>query len=97
MPTYITLFKWTGQGVKDVKNAPARFEAARKLIEANGGKLVGLYVMMGEYDLVAVTEGPSDEMASASALSIASRGNARMTTMRAFTTGEFSEIVKNIR
>jgi uncharacterized protein with GYD domain len=29
MPTSVTLFKWTGQGAKDMKNAPARFAAAK--------------------------------------------------------------------
>jgi len=29
MPTYVTLFQWTDQGVRDVKNAPTRFEAAK--------------------------------------------------------------------
>jgi uncharacterized protein with GYD domain len=96
MPTYVTLFKWTEQGVKDVKSAPARFEASKKLTESMGGKVLGLYVTMGDYDIVAVTEGPSDEVASATALSIASKGNARTTTMRAFTESEFSEIVKKI-
>ena len=96
MPTYVTLFKWTEQGVKDVKNAPARFQAAKKLTESMGGKVLGLYVTMGEYDVVAVTEGPSDEVASAVALSIASKGNAKTTTMRAFTEGEFAEIVKKV-
>ena len=96
MPTYVTLFKWTEQGVKDVKNAPARFEASKKLTEAMGGKVLGLYVTMGDYDIVAVTEGPSDELAAAIALSIASKGNARTTTMRAFTESEFAEIVKKV-
>jgi uncharacterized protein with GYD domain len=96
MPTYVTLFKWTEQGVKDVKNAPARFQAAKKLTESMGGKVLGLYVTMGEYDIVAVTEGPSDEVASAVALSIASKGNAKTTTMRAFTESEFAEIVKKV-
>ena len=96
MPTYVTLFKWTEQGAKAVKNAPVRFEAAKKLTESMGGKFLGLYVTMGEYDIVAVTEGPSDEVASAIALSVASQGNAKTTTMRAFTESEFSEIVKRI-
>jgi len=61
-----------------------------------GGKILGLYVTMGEYDIVAVTEGPSDEVAAATALSMASKGNAKTTTMRAFTESEFSEIVKKV-
>lgn len=93
MPTYVTLFKWTEQGVKDVHNAPVRFQASKKLAESRGGKILGLYVTMGEYDVVAVTEGPNDEVATAVALSIASMGNAKTTTMRAFTEGEFLEIL----
>jgi len=96
MPTYVTLFKWTEQGVKDVKNAPARFEASKKLTQSMGGKILGLYVTMGEYDIVAVSEGPSDEVAAAIALSIASKGNAQTLTMRAFTEKEFSEVVKKV-
>ncbi len=96
MPTYVTLFKWTEQGVKDIKNVPARFEAAKKLVEAGGGKNLGIYVTMGDWDIVAITEGPSDEMAAAAALSIASKGNSRTTTMRAFTEGEFAEILTKV-
>ena len=97
MPTYVTLFKWTEQGVKNVKDAPARFKASKQLVESLGGKFLGLYVTMGEYDIVAVTEGPSDEAASAVALSIASKGNAKTTTLRAFTEKEFSEILKKVQ
>jgi uncharacterized protein with GYD domain len=51
---------------------------------------------MGDYDIVAVTEGADDEMAAAVALSVASKGNAKTTTMRAFTESEFAEIVKKV-
>ena len=96
MPTHVTLFKWTEQGVKDVKNAPARFQASKKLTKSMGGKMLGLYVTMGEYDVVTVTEGKSDEVAAAVALSIGAKGNVKTVTMRAFTENEFSEIVKKV-
>ena len=96
MQTSVTLFKWTEQGVKDVKNMPAPFEASKKLVESVRGKMLGLYVTMGEYDVVAVTEGPSDEAAAALALSIAAKGNVKTTTMRAFPASEFSEIVQKV-
>ncbi len=79
-----------------MKSAPARFAAAKKLIEAKGGRMLGLYVTMGQYDIVAITEGPNDEAASAIALSIASQGNAKTTTMRAFTENEFAGIVAQV-
>jgi len=96
VPTYVTLFKWTEQGVKDIRNVPARFDAAKKLVEAGGGKTLGIYVTMGDWDIVAITQGPSDEMAAAAALSIASRGNSRTTTVRAFTETEFAEILTKV-
>jgi uncharacterized protein with GYD domain len=96
MPTYVTLFNWTDQGVRDAKNAPGRFEAAKKLTQSAGGKVLGLYVTMGEYDVVAVIEGPDDETAAAVALSIAAKGNAKTLTMRAFTEQEFAGILKKV-
>jgi uncharacterized protein with GYD domain len=96
MPTYVTLYKWTDQAAKDVKNAPARFQVSRKLIESLGGKVLGVYVTMGEYDVVIMSELPNDEVACNVALSIASKGNVKSTTMRAFTESEFSDVVKKL-
>ena len=96
MPTYITLFKWTEQGIKNVKDAPARMEQSVKQAEQLGGKVLGFYVTMGEYDLVSITEWPSDEAAATTALAISSRGNVRTMTMRAFTAAEFAELSKKL-
>ena len=39
MPTYIMLAKWTDQGIRNVKESPQRLDAAKKGIEAAGGKI----------------------------------------------------------
>ena len=96
MPTYVSLLKFTEHGVKTIKEAPARFDAAKKMVEALGGKVLGIYVTMGDYDIVAITEGPSDEIAAAAALSLASKGYDRTTTVRAFTEREFTEILTKV-
>ncbi len=67
MPTYVTLVKWTEQGIQKIKDLPDRLESAGKLMEAMGGKFTGTYITMGEYDMVVVSEGPSDEAATAAA------------------------------
>ncbi len=85
MPVYVTLFQWTDAGVRNIKDMPARIAESRKTAEQLGGKVLGLYVTMGAYDLVSVIEWPNDEAAATTALAISSRGNARTTTMRAFT------------
>jgi uncharacterized protein with GYD domain len=96
MPVYVTLFRWTDNGVKNVKEAPAKIAESRRTAEELGGKVLGLYVTMGDYDLVSVVEWPSDETAATTALAVSSRGNARTITMRAFTEQEFAGIAKKL-
>ena len=96
MPTYITLYNWTEQGIKNVKEAPARIEANIKSIKAAGGKVLGVYLTMGKYDLVAISEAPNDETISAALLAQGIKGNVRSTTLKAFTVEQFAEIVKKL-
>jgi len=96
MPTYITLYNWTEQGIKDVKEAPARIQANIKAAEAAGGKVLGVFLTMGQYDLVAISEAPSDEDIAAHLLTQGMQGNVRSITLKAFTTGQFAQIVKKL-
>ena len=96
MPTYIILMNLTEQGVKNIKEAPERIEAAAKALEAAGGKLKDFYTVMGPYDYVAIAEGPSDEVAMAQLLGLGAAGNVRTTTLKAFTKEEFSELLKKL-
>jgi uncharacterized protein with GYD domain len=96
MPSYIILMKLTEQGAKAIKEAPARVEAGTKSWEAMGGKLTGFYVVMGDYDYVAVGEAPNDETAATFALALGSLGNVKTTTLRAFTKDEFAALVKKL-
>ena len=96
MPTYISLYKFTDQGIKGIKEIPSRIEEAVKNYEKMGGKVIGVYPVLGEYDIVAIGEAPSDETAMTFALALGSQGNVRTTTLKAFTTEEFKEIVKKL-
>ena len=96
MPTYIMLMKLTEQGVKDIKNAPQRIEQAAKTAEAMGGKMIGFYTVMGEYDYVVIGECPSDEVMMTFLLGVGSLGNVRTTTLKAFTSEEFAAMVKKL-
>jgi uncharacterized protein with GYD domain len=96
MNTYITLMKLTDQGVKNLKEAPKRIETNIKSVEKAGGKLIGFYSTLGEYDYIAISEGPSDEAAATFNLALSSQGNIRTTTLRAFTIKEFAEMIKTL-
>jgi uncharacterized protein with GYD domain len=96
MNTYITLMKLTDQGVKTLKEAPKRIEANLKAVEGAGGKMIGFYLTLGEYDYIAIAEGPSDEVATSFNLALSAQGNVRTTTLKAFTLEEFTSMVNKM-
>ena len=92
MPTYITLIRYTKQGVKTFKELSQRIEETKTAGEPVGAKLVGYYLTMGQYDAVAITEAPDDATIATLALAAGARGSVRTETMRAFTEEEAIEI-----
>ncbi len=84
MVTYISLTNWTEQGIKDVKDSPARLDAAQALAKKLGGEMKQIFLTMGGYDMVAILELPNDEAAATMALKLGSSGSIRTTTLKAF-------------
>ena len=96
MPTYINFLSFTEQGVKTIKDLPARIAVGRQAIEANGGKLLNNYLTMGAQDAVIVLEAPDDETVVSIALATAGLGNIRTTSMRAFTEAEIPGVLSKM-
>ena len=96
MATYITFINFTEQGIKTIKDLPARIAAGRQAFEANGGKLLNYYLTFGAQDAVVVYEFPDDETTASMALAQAGIGNLRTTTMRAFTEAEIPGILSKM-
>jgi uncharacterized protein with GYD domain len=93
MPTYITLARWTQQGITQVKESPARLDAFKQLVESAGGAVKGFYMVTGQYDMVIVSEAPNDEAVVKVALATSSKGGVRTETLRAFTENEYRKII----
>jgi uncharacterized protein with GYD domain len=93
MPTYITLARWTQQGIEKVKESPARLEAFKQLVKSAGGEVKSFYMVTGQYDMVIVSEAPNDEAVAKVTLATASRGAIRTETTRAFTEAEYRKII----
>ncbi len=96
MAKYIMLINYTQQGIANIKESPNRAEAARGLARDCGAEMTDLYLTMGEYDLVAIVEAPSDDAVAKFALAIGSIGNVRSKTLKAFTEDQFREIVQSL-
>ncbi len=96
MGTYIALFNYTDQGIRNIKDSPDRAEAARKVIQDMGGDMKAMYLTMGDYDLIAIIEASSDEVVARFVLAVGALGNVRTTTLKAFTETEFRDIVAGL-
>jgi uncharacterized protein with GYD domain len=96
MPYYIMLLKWTDQGIKNIKDSPKRVAAAKALVEKTGGKWLGFYYTLGQYDMVAIVEGTSDESAMSNLMAIGSQGSIRSTTLKAFPAAEAAKIIEKL-
>jgi uncharacterized protein with GYD domain len=96
MATYLSLLRYTEQGIQNIKESPARLDAAKKAFQAVGGELKQFFLTMGRYDAVIVSEAPDDETAAKIALSFGSLGNIRTETMRVFTEGEYRKIIGSL-
>ncbi len=89
----MSLVRWTDQGARGVKDAPARIAAVEKVLEQVGARFTELYLTMGRYDYVAVMEAPDDETATKAVLAVSSLGNVRTETLRAYKRAEIGKII----
>lgn len=96
MPTYITLIQFTQQGIQNIKESPARLDAAKAGIEAVGGRFIGYYLTMGRYDAVIISEGPDDEAVARILLATGAQGNVRTETLRAFDEDEYRRLIATL-
>jgi uncharacterized protein with GYD domain len=79
-----------------IKDSPNRFSSFKASVEKAGGKLIGGYFTLGEYDVVIIIEAPNDEAVMSLMLKLGSAGNARTKTLKAFTAEEGMKIIKDL-
>jgi uncharacterized protein with GYD domain len=96
MPTYLSLVHWTHEGITKVKESPSRLDAAKKAIEASGGKMKQIYMLMGQYDVAILVEAPDDATVARINLALGSKGSVRTETSRAFSEEEYRKIISKL-
>ena len=94
MATYIALLQFTDQGIRNVKDTTKRAAAAADAGAKMGIKVADIFWTLGHYDLVIVADAPDEETMTAFMLKLASLGNVKSQTMRAFRSGEMEAILK---
>jgi uncharacterized protein with GYD domain len=92
VPHYVSLIKWTDQGIRNIKDSPKRAEAARKQAQQMGGS-VQLWYTLGKYDIVALSDFPEDAIAQKFLFWLGSLGNVRTTTLKAWSEEEAAKLI----
>ena len=86
MAHYVTLMRWTTQGYAGLPKWRERIEEGERIIADAGGSLVGVYVTLGRYDVVAIEI----------LMKLNRYGAEHTETLRAFTREEAEEIVRKL-
>ena len=96
MEPFIILGEFTSQGVEKFKDIVARLEQSKADVEKAGGRWIGYWLTMGQYDFIAIVEMP-DAMAMARVLLAAGiEGNVQTETLRAFSEEEAAAIAASL-
>ena len=96
MPHYVSLMRWTSKGVAGLPAWRERVDEGERIVEEAGGKLVGVYVTLGRYDVVEIFEARDDDTAAEILMKLQRHGAEHTETLRAFTREEAEAIVKRL-
>jgi uncharacterized protein with GYD domain len=98
MVKYLVQFSYTGEGLKGLvkEGGSKRREAIEQLVKSLGGKLLSYYFAYGEYDGIAIVEGPEMVNHLAGLLAINASGAVKTKTTVLITPEEVDQAVKKI-
>jgi len=90
MPTYIMLTRFTPDGVKTLKDNPARVHEVTKEVEQLGVKVINQWATLGSYDFISVVEAPDEKTMLKLSVEMGSRGTVQNETLTAIDSQEFT-------
>ena len=96
MATYITLYNYTDQGIRNVKDTTKRANAFIELAKSKGVVVKEIFWTLGQYDVVAIFDAPDDKVVTALGLTLSKLGNVRTQTLRAFSQADMDAILSGV-
>ena len=93
MPTYVSLFRFTDQGARNIRDTRDRAAAFRQSAQAAGVTVREVYWLLGTYDGLLVLEAPDEETVTALMIGLDAMGNVHTQTMRAFDESEIGGVL----
>ena len=96
MNTYIIMVRYTEQGARNIKQAPTRLDASRKLFASMGAEIKQWFLTFGQYDALMIAEAPDAETIAKLTLTLCSLGNVTTETVRAFDEAEYRAVIESL-
>lgn len=93
MACYVSLLRFTPQGVRNIKKSPARAAAFRKAAEKAGVKVEAQFWTTGTYDGVLILSAANETKVFSVIAALAASGNVSTQSLQAFDAKEFKAIV----
>jgi uncharacterized protein with GYD domain len=97
MPIFMMFGKYSSEALKGI--SPERTDRTVEVIKKNGGKVISMYAVMGEHDLVLTLDFPDSEKALATSVALNKLTGISFTTSPIVEVEQFDKLIaeaKNI-
>ncbi len=91
MATFLMFGKYTPDALKKI--SAERTKEAQEVIKKNKGKVISMYALLGETDLVFIVDLPSTEAAITTSIALNKMTGISFTTHQAVSVEEFDKII----
>ena len=95
MPIFLMFGKYSSEALKGI--SPERTDRAVELIRKNGGKIVSMYAVLGEHDLVFTLDFPDGERALATSVALNKMTGISFTTSPVVEVEKFDKLMTEAR
>jgi uncharacterized protein with GYD domain len=95
MPIFMMFGKYSTEALKGI--SPERTDKAVELIKKNGGKVISMYAVMGEHDLVFTLEFPNSENAIAASVALNKLTGISFTTSPVVEVEKFDRLISKAK
>jgi uncharacterized protein with GYD domain len=90
---YVTLYRYTDQGARAIRNAVELAQRWHQEAERRGVKVLALYWLQGQYDALTILEGPDEDEVMALLLAIGAEGSLRTETVRGYSIDDLARML----
>ena len=96
MAVYVTLYRYTDEGIKGVKSAAENAESWKAEAQKRGITVHALYWLQGRYDAVTIVEADSTHAVNGLVLAIGAQGALRTETMGAMSLDDIQRLTQSL-